>query len=174
MISFSKIQNIDNITNFPYLCVMQTLNFNTYIHKIRQNKNGDEIFDFVRKKYVALTPEEWVRQHVLNFLVHEKNYPASLIAVEQSIKYNKLNKRIDVCVYHNNGFPYIITECKAPAISITPQVFQQAAMYNSQIKAKYLMLTNGLTHFYCEIVYTTPQIIMLKDLPACDFITQKI
>lgn len=153
---------------------MQTLHFKTYEHKIRLQGHNEEIFDVVRKKYVALTPEEWVRQHVLHFLVLEKKYPASLIAVETSIKYNNLNKRVDICVYNNSGLPHIIIECKAPSIPITPQVFQQAAMYNSQIKATYLMLTNGLTHFYCKINYASQKIEMLNELPECNFINPKI
>ena len=106
------------------------------------------IFDGIRKKYVALTPEEWVRQHLIHYLVTEKGYPASLISVEAPHQYARVGKRSDVLIHNRNGQPLMLVECKAPEVNITQKVFEQIAVYNLTIHAPYLMVTNGLQH-YC-------------------------
>ena len=111
------------------------------------------IFDGIRKKYVALTPEEWVRQHLIHYLTTEKGYPATLISVETPLKYGQMDKRSDVLAYDRNGQPLMLAECKAPEIAITQKVFEQIAVYNLTIKAPYLMVTNGLQH-YCLMAAT--------------------
>ena len=120
------------------------------------------IFDAIRKKYVVLTPEEQVRQHLINYLVTEKNYPAMLISVELPLKYAQLKKRSDVLVSNRNGLPLMLVECKSPDVSITQKVFEQIAIYNLTIKAPYLMVTNGLKH-YCMIAATEKSPVRFLD-----------
>jgi len=117
------------------------------------------IFDNIRKKYVALTPEEWVRQHLIHYLITEKKYPAMLISVETPLKYARMDKRSDVLVNNRDGQPLMLAECKAPEVAITQKVFEQIAIYNLTIQAPCLMVTNGLQH-YCLIAATDSS-------PAC-------
>ena len=120
--------------------------------KFRKGQNiRAEVFDMVRNRFVTLTPEEWVRQHVIHYLVKHKHYPASLLSVEVSLSYNRLRKRSDIIVYNAKGEPRMIIECKAPDVEVTEKVLEQAAMYNRSLKVPYLFLTNGLTHFTCRI-----------------------
>jgi hypothetical protein len=108
--------------------------------------NGEPyIFDFIRKKWLLLSPEEWVRQHVLNFLVNEKKYPASSISVEKELQLNDLKKRYDIVVYNNRLEPELIVECKAPYIALDKTVVEQALRYNLVVKAKLLMISNGIS-----------------------------
>lgn len=104
-----------------------------------------QIFDFIRKKWLVLTPEEWVRQHVLNYLVTEKNYSASSISVEKELILNDIKKRYDIVVYNRELKPYIIIECKAPYIELDRLVVEQALRYNLTVKADLLMITNGVS-----------------------------
>ena len=132
---------------------MRTLNLPLYDVRFKTKGTRTLIFDHIRKKYVALTPEEWVRQHIINYLVTEKSYPASLISVEMPLKYAGLHKRSDLIVCDRNGLPLMIIECKAPEVTITEKVFEQIAIYNLAIQASYFMVTNGLQH-YCLIAAT--------------------
>ena len=142
------------------------LNLPLYDARIKAEGKRTLIFDPVRKKYVTLTPEEWVRQHVINYLVTEKSYPVSLISVEKPLKFAGLDKRSDLLVSDRNGKPLMIIECKAPEVTITQKVFEQIAIYNLAIKANnslscgegwggvpYIMVTNGMQH-YCLIAAT--------------------
>jgi len=144
---------------------MIVLDFYPYPFKIRKGINGDEIFDIVRKKYVALTDEEWVRQHCLIHLIHEKSYPASLIAVEKGLKVNTLNKRADIVVFAKDMKAKLIVECKAPHIEITNEVFEQIARYNIALKVSYLMVTNGFQHYCCKINHENGSFIFLNGIP---------
>ena len=141
------------------------LNFPAYQFRIRQADLVKEIFDEVRKRWVTLTPEEWVRQNVVRWLQEEKKYAASLMAVEKQIKVNGLVRRCDVVCYDPNAEPLLIVECKAPDVKITQDVFEQAARYNSVIAAKYFLLTNGIQHFCCELDVVSYQWKFLKELP---------
>ncbi|MGB1170176.1 MAG: type I restriction enzyme HsdR N-terminal domain-containing protein, partial [Flavobacteriaceae bacterium] len=123
---------------------MQKLNFPTCAFKLKSSENKTLIFDIVRKKYVIVTPEEWVRQHVVHFLLKEKNYPISLIALEKQLKINKRVKRTDIIVYNKQGTPEILIECKAPSVKITQTTFDQIARYNLSANSNFLMVTNGL------------------------------
>ena len=145
---------------------MQQLNLPTYKFRIKSSENKLFIFDILRKKYVNLTPEEWVRQHFVHFLIKEKKYPISLIAVEKKLTINKLTKRTDILVFNNKGLPNIIVECKAPSVKITQETFDQIARYNLKLEANYLITTNGLEHFYCKMDTKNEQYIFLKNLPA--------
>lgn len=144
---------------------MQQLNFPSYSFRIKSSENKTLIFDIVRKKYVVLTPEEWVRQHVLMYLIEEKNYPISLIAVEKQLKINSLVKRTDIVVFNRDGKPEIIIECKAPSITISQETFDQIARYNLTLQANYLMVTNGLAHYYCQTDLENETYVFLQKLP---------
>lgn len=144
---------------------MQNLNLPTYPFKIKKVGEKYYIFDTIRKKDILLTPEEWVRQHFIRFLLEEKGYKASLLAVEKEIKVNNLKKRFDILVFNNKGEHEIIVECKAPQIKITQAVFDQIARYNLKLNAKYLVVTNGLEHYYCKMDTVNQRYIFLKELP---------
>jgi type I site-specific restriction endonuclease len=123
------------------------------------------IFDFVRKKLVALTPEEWVRQHVLRFLVDEKKIPASLISVESEIRLFNTKKRFDIAVYDRNGKALLVVECKAPSVAMTQDVLDQAVRYNMTLKVNFMMLTNGLTHIFFKTDEESGNIRIIEELP---------
>ena len=144
---------------------MQKLNFPTYTFRLKNSENKIAIFDEIRKKFIVLTPEEWVRQHVVSFLLQEKKYPKSYINVEKLIKVYGLNKRYDVVVYQPNGAIYLLIECKAPEVIVTQDTFDQIARYNLKLKAKYLMITNGLNHYFCEMDFENEKYVFLSDLP---------
>lgn len=149
---------------------MQKLNFPDYQFKIKEENKRTQIFDTVRKKYVALTPEEWVRQHIITFLINEKKFPASLIAVEVSFNRGSKKQRGDIVIYTNDGKPRMIIECKAPEVKITQDVFFQIARYNAPLKMNYLVVTNGINHFCCKMDYENGEHIFIKDIPCYDFI----
>jgi hypothetical protein len=130
-------------------------------------KNGKTyIYDTFRRKEVALTPEEWVRQHFISFLVSTKGYPPERIANEVYIRLNAISKRCDTVVYDDYLNPLAIVEYKAPDVAITESVFDQVARYNSVLRVPYLMVSNGLSHYCCNMDYRTMQCSFLKDIPA--------
>ncbi len=145
---------------------MQQLNLPLYQFKMKKDGERIQIFDAIRKKYVVLTPEEWVRQNILQYLIQEKNFPSSLIAVEAGLKYNQLQKRADVLVYDKSGSPFLLVECKAPEVKITQDTFDQIARYNLIFKVKYLVVTNGLNHFCCIMDYTDNSYQYLEFIPT--------
>ena len=144
---------------------MIALNLQPYNYKLKNSENKTYIFDVIRKKYVLLTPEEWVRQHVVHFLINEKGYPKSLINVEKQLYLNNLKKRTDIIVFSKTGTPFIIVECKAPSVKITQKTFDQISRYNLKLKAKYLMVTNGLAHYFAELDSQNECFNFLKDIP---------
>ena len=144
---------------------MQQLNLPTYKFRIKSTKNKYVIFDIIRKKYVSLTPEEWVRQHIIHYLIEEKNYPVSLIAIEKKITINNLTKRTDILIFNTGGLPHIIVECKAPSIKISQDAFDQIARYNLNLNATYLMVTNGLSHFFCKMDFENEKYVFLENIP---------
>ncbi|MGE0090216.1 MAG: type I restriction enzyme HsdR N-terminal domain-containing protein [Bacteroidales bacterium] len=144
---------------------MESLNLPTYSFNIKLIEQRKYIFDFIRKKYVLLTPEEWVRQNFLKYLVEEKKYPASLISVEMEFKLNNLSKRSDAVVFDRNANPLLILECKATTVKIDQSVFEQIARYNMQLKVNYLIVTNGLKHFCCKIDFENQRYAFLKEIP---------
>ena len=133
--------------------------------KIQKKPAGLEIFDPLRRKYVALTPEEWVRQHFVNYLISEKGYPASLMANETMIRLNSLTRRCDTVVYDNTLQPLVICEFKQPDVAISQQVFDQVARYNIVLKVRYLIVSNGLTHYCCRMDYETMSFDYLQEIP---------
>jgi len=144
---------------------MQTLNLPTYNFKLKNSQNKTLIFDKLRKKYVVLTPEEWVRQHFVHFLIDQKKYPETLIAIEKQLTINNLKKRTDILIFNSDGKPEVVIECKAPSIKISQKTFDQIARYNLQLKADFLIVTNGLTHFYCKMDFKNKTYIFKKNLP---------
>ncbi|MGB3145809.1 MAG: type I restriction enzyme HsdR N-terminal domain-containing protein [Maribacter sp.] len=144
---------------------MQHLNFPGYTFRLKNRENKALIFDLVRKKFVVLTPEEWVRQHVVQYLLVEKNYPLSHINVEKQIILNGLKKRYDIVVFNPDGQLHILVECKAPEIMISQATFDQVARYNFKLNSTYLMVTNGLTHYYCEMDANAEKYQFLKEIP---------
>ena len=145
---------------------MVSLNLPKAELKIKSSENTLYIFDIIRKKYVVLTPEEWVRQHVVHYLINSKGYPKSLIAVEKQLTINTLKKRFDILVFNTQGLPDLIIECKSPSINISQDTFDQIARYNLKLNAKRLMVTNGLQHYFCKLDPLNKQYIFLKDLPV--------
>ena len=145
---------------------MQPLNLPTYKFRIKSNENKLVIFDIIRKKNVVLTPEEWVRQHIVHYLIEEKNYPISLIAVEKKLTINNLTKRTDILVFNNKGLHEIIVECKAPKVKINQSSFDQIARYNLKLNANYLIVSNGLDHFFCSMDVKNECYVFLENIPA--------
>ena len=144
---------------------MQKLNFPSYSFRLKSSENKTLIFDIVRKKYVVLTPEEWVRQHTIHFLHFDKKYPLSLMAVEKQLKIHSLTRRTDLVLYKNDGKPFIIVECKAPAVEISQDVFDQIARYNMELNADLLMVTNGVSHYYSFMDHENETYQFLPELP---------
>ena len=144
---------------------MQELNFSDYIFRFKNSENKVAIFDEIRKKFIILTPEEWVRQHVVQFLIVEKKYPKSYINVEKILKINNLTKRYDVVVFNSDGSLFLLVECKSPDVKISQATFDQISRYNLALKANYLMVTNGLNHFYCEMDFENETYRFLEELP---------
>lgn len=124
------------------------------------------VFDIIRKKYVALTPEEWVRQHSLHFLIEEKKYPAGRFLVERQLRVATLDKRVDIAVCDPGGKIQLLVECKAPGVVLNQKVFDQIARYNWEARADILMVTNGLNHFYCRMDYRNGEYLFLPELPS--------
>lgn len=144
---------------------MYPLNFPEYRFRFKNSENKIGVFDVLRKKFVLLTPEEWVRQHVVHFLLREKGIPESLINVEKQLKIHQLTKRYDVIVYNSDGSIHLIVECKAASVPVTQKTFDQIARYNLALKATYLMVTNGLQHYYCQLDYEQEKYHFLPNLP---------
>lgn len=144
---------------------MQKLNLPSFHFKIKNSENKTLIFDILRKKFLVLTPEEWVRQHFVYFLLETKKYPKSLIALEKQFTINNRKKRTDILIFDKNGKHDIIVECKAPSIKITQDTFDQIARYNLALKANYLIVTNGLQHYYCKMDFENETYIFLKEIP---------
>lgn len=144
---------------------MQKLNFPFYQFRFKNKENKVAIFAPLRKKYILLTPEEWVRQHCVQFLMNEKKYPHTLLNEEKKVMINGMRKRYDILGFHSDGSVQLIVECKAPHIEITQSTFDQIARYNLSLKADYLMLTNGLNHYFCQMDYRQKNYHFLTDLP---------
>ncbi len=144
---------------------MQQLHFPKYQFRFKNIENKIHIFDCIRKKFVVLTAEEWVRQHCVNYLIEEKKIPFSLINIEKMVLINGIKKRYDCIVFKPNGSIYLLVECKAPIVEIDQQTFDQIAQYNFVLKADYLMVTNGLNHYFCQMDFENSQYTFLQDLP---------
>lgn len=142
---------------------MESLNLPPFEHKVKDLNGKPHIYDIIRRKYIMLTPEEWVRQHVIHLLIKHYKYPKSLFAVETGLYYNKLAKRQDIMVLNTDGAPHLLIECKSPDVKLSQATFAQIARYNFTLQPDYLAITNGLTH-YCFSV-KSGQIEYLPDFP---------
>jgi len=144
---------------------MQKLNLPEYSFKIKTKEGKSYLFDTLRKKYVRLTPKEWVRQNFVQFLIVEKKYSVSLIVVEAGVKVNKNSQRADLVVFDRSGNPALVAEFKAPEVKINQQTFDQIVRYNMQLKVKFLIVSNGLEHFCCQINYSDNSYMYLAEIP---------
>lgn len=144
---------------------MLSLNLPAFETKIAVREGKNVIFDIIRRRYVALTPEEWVRQHFVHYLIAHKGFPQSLMANEVNLNLNGTKKRCDTVVYKRDLSARLIVEYKAPHIEITQQVFDQISRYNMVLKVDYLIVSNGLQHYCCLIDYTNQSYTFLEDIP---------
>ncbi len=147
---------------------MQKLNLPEYTFRIKQENERQLIFDSVRKKFVTLTPEEWVRQNFIEYLKNEKKYPASLMAVEKQVIVNGKQRRFDLLIYNRNGSPNVIVEFKSPDVKITQETFDQVVRYNMTLRVEKVIVSNGLQHFACEIDYVKNDYKYLSEIPGFD------
>ncbi len=130
---------------------MKELNLPQYSFKIKGKEGNELILDPLRKKYVRLTPEEWVRQNFISYLINAGNYPPGLIGVEVLFKLNSLKRRVDILVHNRQGKPVMIVECKAPEVKIDDKVFEQIVTYNMGFRLPYIVVTNGMLHYACRV-----------------------
>jgi hypothetical protein len=151
--------------------LLKQLNLPEYSFRIRGDEGSERIFDPVRKKYVRLTPEEWVRQNFVQYLINEGKYPPGLIGIEVMSPFNNLKKRVDVLVHNRAGRPVMIVECKAPEIEINDEVFDQLVCYNMGFRVPYLILTNGMVHYACIIYYDRNKYDFLEVIPLYEDIS---
>jgi len=146
------------------------LNLPHHPFKITQRDDLYFIFDEIRKKHLVLTPEEWVRQHFIRYLIKEKNFPAALLQIEGGLSLNQTRKRSDILVYDKLGEKIMVIECKAPSVAITQATFDQAARYNSVYKARWLAVSNGLQHYYAQIDHANEKFLFVENLPDYKFL----
>ena len=145
---------------------LTALNFpENYQFRLKQSEGINYIFCIIRKKWLILTPEEWVRQHIVHYLIHEKKYTNTSINTEVVVEIVGMKKRADIIVYRKDK-PLIIVECKAPSIKINQETFDQIARYNMKLDADYLMVSNGLEHYYCQMDYENSSYVFLPELPT--------
>lgn len=144
---------------------MDKLNLPEYAFRTKTDEGKPYIFDSIRKKFVVLTPEEWVRQNFIQYLKKEKKYPETLMAVEKQVMVNKKQRRFDLLVYLRNGQPHLIAEFKAPSVKITQDAFDQVVRYNMALRVERVVVSNGLQHFACEIDYVKNTYSYLKEIP---------
>jgi len=145
---------------------MNALNLPTYSLKIKSVNNREYVYDQFRKKFVRLTPEEWVRQNFAHYLVSEKSYPASRMMIEKSLHINKMSRRCDILVSDDTGAPVIIIECKSPEIKIGQSTFEQVSVYNIAFRVKYLVITNGMQHYCCVVDFENEKVNFLNEIPG--------
>lgn len=151
---------------------MLQLNLPEYNFRIKNQNEKLFIFDTQRKRYVSLTPEEWVRQHFIRFLIDEKGFPAALLAVEKQLNINGMKKRCDAILFDQHARPTLIIELKAPNIPISQTVFDQVAVYNAKLKVDYFMVSNGLEHYCCKVDTANARYEFLSEIPHFnDFLT---
>ncbi len=129
---------------------MTQLNLPPYPARLRRRDDGLDIYDRLRRKYVALTPEEWVRQHFVEYLIVELGYPEGLMANEVGLTFNGMRRRCDTVVMNRGGRPLVIVEYKSPEVTVSQRTFDQIVRYNMVLGARYLIVSNGLTHYCCE------------------------
>ena len=142
-----------------------SLNFPEFEFKIQESEGKLSIFDSLRKKYLILTPEEWVRQHMVSFLVHHRNYPKGLFSLEKEVVYNSLQKRFDILVLDRVGNPFLLIECKAPEVRLSKKTVEQVAVYNKTVGASYMGISNGRQHLFLKYNSDVKNYDQISDLP---------
>ena len=149
---------------------MKQLALPAYSFSLKTDKHGKElIYDEIRKKWLLLTPEEWVRQNFVKYLIEGKGYPAGLIGIEVTFKFNSLTRRADILIYNRLGNPILIVECKAPGVKVDNRVFDQIVEYNLKFNLEYIVVTNGLKHYACSVRgEKKPEYAFLKSIPSYD------
>lgn len=148
---------------------LQALNLPPIQPRLAERADGrPAIFDVIRRRYVALTPEEWVRQHFVHYLLEHKGYPSALLANEVQLTLNGMSRRCDTVLYRRDLTPRLIVEYKAPEVEITQRVFDQITRYNMVLRADYLVVSNGLQHYCCRLDYHRHSYSFLRDIPAYD------
>lgn len=145
---------------------MYKLNLPQFDYKLKKAEGKVWIFDGIRKKFIVLTPEEWVRQHFIHYLVAEKKYPRSLIRVEGGLSYNQLQKRTDIVVFDRQGNPWMIVECKSPTLKVSADTLSQASLYNATLKGEFICVTNGLLHFCARVDWADRKTTLLDETPS--------
>lgn len=148
--------------------MFKQLNLPEFEYRIRPVVRGYEIWDKLRNKYIKLTPEEWVRQHIINYLITEKHYPAGRLAIEMQHKYLKQERRTDLIAFDSNMQPCLLVECKAPEVKLNKNVIEQSMLYNSQIKSPYTLITNGLLHYCFQTDYKNLKSQYIQEIPNYD------
>lgn len=146
---------------------MIQLNLPAFAYKVKKQAGKPYIYDTIRRKYLLLTPEEWVRQHFTHYLINHLNYPRGLMTTESGLRYNKLQRRTDIVVFDRQAAPYMIVECKAPSVAINQQVFNQIAVYNKVLQARLLVVSNGLQHYCCSFQAAEQSWQFLPEIPVC-------
>lgn len=141
------------------------LNLPQFDFKIKSDENVTKIYDEIRKDYFIITPEEWVRQNFVKYLIKNFSYPIGRIAVEKQVKINNIPKRFDMLVYDKRLHPLVLIECKAPEVNINQMAFSQAGVYNIQLRAKYIIVTNGMSHYAAEIDFKNKKYNFLEAIP---------
>lgn len=144
---------------------MEKLNFPMFNLPTKSKENKNFIFDSIRKKWLILTPEEWVRQHCVQYLINNKGYPIGLIQVEKRLKVNQREKRYDIVCFNQEGKINLLVECKRPDVKITQRTFDQISQYNYALKSDLIMITNGLEHYYCKMNFEDKKYVFLDKLP---------
>src|SRR5690554_2316034 len=147
-----------------YTFLKKPLNLPSGDFRITDIEGKLNIFDPLRKKFLILTPEEWVRQHVIHYLIHYRDYPKSLFSLEKGMKYNQIQKRFDILVLDRTGAPFLLVECKAPDVRLSQQTAEQIAVYNKIIKARYLSISNGVQHI-CLATDPLGSYVQLREFP---------
>ena len=145
---------------------MNRLNLPTYSLNIKSEAGRRYIFDPIRKKYVVLSPEEWVRQNFIQYLVQDRAFPAALISVEQEFLFNRMKKRSDILVHDSSGRPVLMVECKAPAVKINSHVFEQIGLYNLSYNLPWLIVTNGMKHYCCKMDKDKGGFVFADEIPV--------
>ncbi|MDV3310414.1 MAG: type I restriction enzyme HsdR N-terminal domain-containing protein [Cyclobacteriaceae bacterium] len=147
---------------------MVELNLPSFEYRIKKTDGKIFIFDEIRKKFVSLTPEEWVRQHVVNYMIVHLKYPRALIRIEGGTHYNQLRKRTDIVVYARSGTPWMVVECKAPSHKVGPATLRQVSVYNVTLRALYIAVTNGITTVCACVDPASSPTRVLSHFPAYD------
>lgn len=145
--------------------MLPKLNLPSYSFRVRSDADKTYIFDTIRKKFLLLTPEEWVRQNFIRYLISEKSFPAALMVIERGLKVNGNPFRADLLICGRSGAPLLVVEFKAPEVKISQQAFDQIARYNMKFRVPYLIVSNGLSHFCCQIDFEAENYVFLKEIP---------